>query len=123
MIIFDLVRHRCSNDPQENGRLRLIVKISWAIETISSSLAVLVTVLYWCMVHQIVIKYSLLIDESDWVFTFFFHASNTMLSVIDLMVSARPVSLYHGYLPVIFGFCYSLFSLLYWLCGGHTLTI
>ena len=99
------------------------MKISWAIETISSSLAVLVTVLYWCLVHEFAIEYSLLVYESDWVFTFFFHASNTVFSVVDLMLSARPVSLYHGYLPVIFGLCYSLFSLLYWLSGGDTLTL
>ena len=110
-------RNRCSNDSQRT-RLTLIMKISWALQMISSSIAITVTVLYWSLVYKYVIKHSFLNDDVDWVYNVFFHAFNTLFMVTDLFISARPVSLYHAYLPVIYGLLYSLFSLLYWQAGG-----
>ena len=98
----------------------MVMKISWALQTISSCIAMFVTVMYWSVLLQYVIKYEVITDEANWVFAYFFHAFNTVFMVTDLMISARPVSLYHAYLPIIYGLLYSLFSLLYWLAGGIT---
>ena len=100
-------------------RLTLMMKISWALQIISSCIAIFVTVLYWSLVHSYVIKYGVITDDADWVFTFFFHAFNTLFIVTDLFISASPVSLHHAYLPIIYGLLYSLFSLLYWVAGGE----
>ena len=94
------------------------MKVSWAVETISINIALFVTLLYWSAVHGYVLQYKLLEDEADWMFNIFNHSFNTLLSILDLVISARPVSLYHAYLPVMYGLLYSLFSLLYWLLGG-----
>ena len=94
------------------------MKVSWAVETISINIALFVTLLYWSAVHGYVLQYKLLEDEADWMFNIFNHSFNTLLSILDLIISARPVSLYHAYLPVMYGLLYSLFSLLYWLLGG-----
>ena len=94
------------------------MKVSWALETISSCIAIFVTVLYWSVVHKYAIKYDIILDEADWVFTFFFHAFNTFFILTDLLISARPVRPHHAFLPIIYGLLYSLFSLVYWGVGG-----
>ena len=97
------------------------MKIYWAVEIISSSLAIFVTVLYWSVVHPYVVEHRLLLNEADWVYNVFLHASNTVFSLTDLLLCARPVSIFHAYLPVIFGVCYSIFTLIYGLAGGEFL--
>ena len=62
----------------------MVMKISWALQIISSCIAIFVTVLYWSVVHSFVIKYGVITDEADWVFTFFFHAFNTFIMMTDL---------------------------------------
>ena len=99
--------------------MKLLVKIYWVVEIISSSVAIFVTVLYWSVVHPYVMEYRLLLNEADWVYNVFLHASNTVFSLVDLLLSARPVSVYHAYLPATFGLFYSLFSLIYWQLGGR----
>ena len=84
------------------------MKVSWAVETISINIALFVTLLYWSAVHGYVLQYKLLEDEADWMFNIFNHSFNTLLSILDLIISARPVSLYHAYLPVMYGLLYSL---------------
>ena len=88
------------------------------METVSINIALFVTLLYWSVVHAYVIQYRLLLDDLDWIFNVFNHSFNTLLSILDLMISARPVSMYHAYLPMMYGLLYSLFSLVYWLLGG-----
>ena len=77
-----------------------------------------VTIVYWSLLLPHVIKYNVITDGANWVFTYFYHAFNTVYMVMDLVISARPVSLYHAYLPIFTGLLYSLFSLLYRLAGG-----
>ena len=98
--------------------LNYFLKISWAVETISSNLAMFVTVVYWAAVHPYVVQYKLLRDESDKFLNIFNHSFNTIFSVLDLIISARPVSVYHAYLPMLYGILYSLFSYIYWQYGG-----
>ena len=95
--------------------------MSWAVETVSSNLAMFVTVVYWTGVHPYVLHYKLLRDDTDRVLNVFNHSFNTVLSVLDLVISARPVSVFHVYLPMIYGVLYSLFSYIYWHLGGRVL--
>ena len=99
------------------------MKIYWAVEIISSSLAIFVTVLYWSVVHPYVVEHRLLLNEADWVYNVFLHASNTVFSLADLLLCARPVSIFHACLPVMFGLFYSFFSVIYWQLGGKTVTV
>ncbi|XP_046569891.1 protein rolling stone-like [Haliotis rubra] len=43
------------------------------------------------------------------------HALNTVIVLIDQMVSAIPVRLFHFTFPIIYGLVYYLFSILYWM--------
>ena len=93
--------------------------MSWAVETVASNLSMFVTVVYWSAVHSYVIHYKLLRDDTDRFLNAFNHSCNTILSLLDLVISARPVSLFHVYLPMIYGVLYSLFSFIYWQLGGR----
>ena len=91
------------------------------VETISINIALFVSILYWSVVHSYVVQYSLLRDEVDWMFNVFNHSFNTILSVVDLSLSARPVNPHHADLPRMYGILYSLFTLIYWRLGGKTI--
>ena len=77
-----------------------------------------VTVVYWAAVHPYVIHYKLLRDDTDRVLNIFNHSGNTIFSLVDLIISARPVRVQHAYLPMLYGVAYSLFSYIYWQLGG-----
>ena len=49
---------------------------------------------------------------------FHVHLINGLLILIDLFVSRIPYQLLHFFYPCIFTFCYSLFTIFYWLGGG-----
>merc|ERR1719233_1102262 len=68
-------------------------------------------------------EHHLLLNPADWVFNFFLHAFNTVSSLLDLFLTARPVNIFHFYLPVIFGVSYSIFTLFYGLAGGEGICI
>ena len=93
--------------------------MSWAVETVASNLSMFVTVVYWSKIYPYVIQYKLLRDDTDRFLNAFNHSCNTILSLLDLVISARPVSLFHVYLPMIYGVLYSLFSYIYWQLGGR----
>ena len=114
--LFIIMKKRLFPSPLHLPQLPLIYKISWSLQTITSAL--FISILYWSLVHRYVVEHKLLLNPADWVYNFFLHAFNTVSCLLDLLLSARPISLFHAYLPVIFGLIYSLFSLIYWLCGG-----
>ena len=116
--LFIIMKKRLFPSPLHLPQLPLIYKISWSLQTISSAHALFVSILYWSVVHGYVVEHMLLLNPADWVYNFFLHAFNTVSCLLDLLLSARPISLFHAYLTVIFGLSYSLFSLIYCLCGG-----
>ena len=116
--LFIIIKKRLFPSPPQLPQIPLIYKISWSLQTISSAHALFVSILYWSVVHGYVVEHMLLLNPADWVYNFFLHAFNTVSCLLDLLLSARPISLFHAYLPVIFGLGYSLFSLIYWLCRG-----
>ena len=114
-----IIKKRIIPSNGSSPSLPLVYKISWSLQSITSSISLFITTLYWLAVHGYVVEHHLLLNTADWVFNFFLHLSNTVFSLLDLFLTARPVSLFHAYLPVIFGVCYSIFTLIYGLAGGE----
>ena len=54
------------------------------------------------------------IDTMD----FMVHAVNTIISLVDLVVSARPWRLLHFYQAILAMALYVIFSIIYWAAGG-----
>lgn len=65
-----------------------------------------------------IIFYGVLIPIKDQFVLEFFdfnvHAANTMLILIDISLSAKPVRLLHVMYPMMYGMVYIVFSLIYW---------
>ena len=91
------------------SRLPLACKVSWIIYDIAANIAFPVTVTYWSLVY-------IPGHHFDYV-TFNAHALNSVVIVIDTMVSRLPVKLLHVIYPVIFISIYLIFSIIYWACG------
>ena len=90
-------------------QLPLACKVSWIICDIASNIAFPVTVMFWSLVYKP--------GDFDFV-TLNSHALNSVLIVIDIMVSSIPIKLLHVIYPIIFITVYMIFSIIYWACGG-----
>ena len=92
------------------SRLPLACKASWVIYDIAANIAFPVTVVYWSLVHVPGLPYDSV--------TFNAHALNSVVIVLDTMLSCIRVKLLHIVYPIIFITIYLVFSLIYWACGG-----
>ena len=101
---------RISHNVMINSRLPLACKASWVIYDIAANIAFPVTVMYWTEVHVPGRPYDSV--------TFNAHALNSVVIVLDTMLSCIRVKLLHIIYPIIFISIYMIFSLIYWACGG-----
>ncbi len=69
----------------------------WAFNTVASCLALLITIIYWGALYG---------EGKPAYFDAFVHALNSVIVVVDLLVSARPWRLHHFYLPLSYGIWY-----------------
>lgn len=92
------------------SRLPLACKASWVIYDIAANIAFPVTVMYWSLVYVPGHRFDSV--------TFNAHALNSVVIVLDTMLSCIRVKLLHIIYPVIFITIYLMFSLIYWACGG-----
>uniref|UniRef100_A0A0K2TYS3 GA12046PAlike [Tribolium castaneum] n=1 Tax=Lepeophtheirus salmonis TaxID=72036 RepID=A0A0K2TYS3_LEPSM len=121
--IFDaiLVTYRYLGDKKNTNRgmhMPLTHKISWALSNMSFTVAIYITIVYWALLHQYVLKANMLKTNGAVAFNFFMHAINTLSIIIDFFVSDRPWRILHFYFSVIFGIWYLIFSVSYWAAGG-----
>ena len=101
---------------QVSPGLSLIQKISWGLQTTFTTIAPYISLVYWSVLHRYVVERGL--TAGAWMSNVFLHVLNTVSCLVDMFITARPVRLHHGYLPVLFGLWYTLFSLVYWAAGG-----
>jgi len=105
-------------DEEEEDNVRVMItsrpplacKASWVIYDIAANIAFPVTVMYWTEVHVPGHPYDSV--------TFNAHALNSVVIVLDTMISCIRVKLLHIIYPIIFMCIYLIFTLIYWACGG-----
>ena len=95
-----------------------IFRVSWALQNLSSSSALLISLIYWTALHPYVVKYHLMTSAWASFLNVFLHGLNSVSFLIDIFVSARPVRIHHFYFAVFFGIYYMVFSIVYWQAGG-----
>ncbi|XP_046341602.2 protein rolling stone-like [Haliotis rufescens] len=88
-------------------------KALWVLANISNSMAFLVSLLYWVLIHD----YEVGFQGYNYI-TFFTHGANLIYVVLNLLVTAMPVRLLHFYHVVIYGILYAIFNAVYVLAGG-----
>jgi len=100
------------------GSLPLIYKISWGLQNMSSSAAIFITIIYWAILHPIVLKEGLMSGAYYQFLNVFLHLLNTLSYLLDIFITARPTRIHHFYWPIVFGLWYMIFSIIYWAAGG-----
>ncbi|GFS16080.1 protein rolling stone-like [Elysia marginata] len=91
----------------EEGDLPLpwYFKISWLLSDIITPVAPIVTVVFFGALWT-----GFPLD----IFNINTHALNSVLVFLDQVISARPIRLLHVVAPIIYGFVYNIFNLIYW---------
>jgi len=101
-----------------NATLPFLYKFSWALQNMSSSAALFITIIYWSILHPIVVAEGMMSGPWKEFLNVFLHLLNTLSYLLDIFITARPTRIHHFYFAIIFGIWYMLFSLIYWAAGG-----
>lgn len=89
-----------------------LMKVSWVLSNITGALHIFITCAYWITV------YPNRNDEKLSEIGVNTHIMPGMYTLLDIAVSATPRRLLHAYQPSAFLTLYTLFNLIYFLCGG-----
>ncbi|CAH1153514.1 unnamed protein product [Phaedon cochleariae] len=83
----------------------------WVLNTLATSTAFAITVVYWTKVYNVD---TMKLDEMNYLV----HGNNSVLMFIDLWMVSHPVRILHVVYTIVFGFTYTLFTLIYYSAGG-----
>lgn len=98
----------------EGGNVQPVEKMSWyhkglwVIFNIAANAAILITLLYWTLIFG---GKTSGLDIAT-------HLMNSVLIVIDVMLSATPVRILHVVYPWILGFLYAMLTVIFWAAKG-----
>ena len=79
----------------------------WVLYNVAFSIGLFITIAFWA-----------LLGDNAGVYNVLFHAINSVVIVIDVVVSGLPYRLLHVVYPSAFAFAYMLFTVIYWAAGG-----
>ena len=96
----------------------MIFRISWALQNMTGSVAVFISLVYWTLLHPVVVENHLMSGTYKEFLNVFLHGLNSVSFLIDIFVTARPWRIHHFYFAIMFGLWYMGFSLVYWAAGG-----
>ncbi|XP_065332366.1 protein rolling stone-like [Cloeon dipterum] len=103
------VEHQLFRSPK--GKMTKLHKWYWCLNNVGNAAALSITILYWTKIYN---KDIHRLDFGN----IHGHIMNSVLVVVDLMVTAHPVRLLHFYQPLIFGAAYLVFTFIYFVLGG-----
>lgn len=88
----------------------MIFKVYWSIHNTSMILSLLITLMYWTVIHTP--------EKPLDVTNFFTHACNSVFMFVDFVIVSHPIRLMHVIWPLSAGLIYGVFTLVYYLVGG-----
>ena len=97
-----------------NGRQRLAChhQLLWVLFNMAAGVAPVVTGIYFSVLYPMILNaYP---DYSASVFDIHVHGVNFLVILVELAISSIPIRLFHAIYPLIYGFIYIVFSLIYW---------
>ncbi|XP_066287797.1 protein rolling stone-like [Branchiostoma lanceolatum] len=92
---------------QDNSGLAWYHKVHWILHNTSITAAFFVTTLYWTLDRGTVSVSSILE-----------HVVNSIIALLDLLVSGTPVRILNVIYPVAYAAVYAVFYVIYWAAGG-----
>ena len=93
------------------------LKVTWVLHNLTAASSFAITVLYWGLIYNDGVA-SILLSEDH---LHLVHALHTIISVyvvLDLLVSATPVRVYHVFHTMIFAAVYAVFTVVYDVFDG-----
>ncbi|XP_046330400.2 protein rolling stone-like isoform X2 [Haliotis rufescens] len=85
------------------------LKVSWLLYSVVTEGSLHISALYWIFIFK---------DQDLTLLRFILHGMNSIYVLSNLLITAMPVRLYHVIYPIICGFIYTLFSIVYHILGG-----
>lgn len=83
--------------------------VLWILYTLSSELAVPITILYWAILSGNIVSWPITIHE---------HLMNMIPGLIDLLITRIPIRLYHVLYFIVLAAVYTIFGGIYIAAGG-----
>lgn len=90
-----------------------LVKFYWMLFYVCINNSIIVTTLYWGLVYKPNDEYHRL--DLNNLLT---HAGNSIIMLIELMITATPMRILHLFYPFVFEAVYTGFTVVYYLMGG-----
>lgn len=84
--------------------------IQWVLFLLGTELAIVITILYWSLLY----RPGYTVTGVD----FNTHGTQSIVSIIELLISGVPIRFYHFYFTQIFAGVYVVFSGIYFVAGG-----
>lgn len=95
--------------------LPMDLKIEWALFAIVSNFSFIVTLIYFAILYPVIYgEKNNPTGKSILAVDLHIHGINSVVVLMEMLISAYPVRLLHCVYPIAYGLTYVLFSLVYW---------
>jgi len=108
-VVIEQLLNQCYGN-SNSVRLTLLTRISWVFYNVTNTVTIVITAVFWTAIYEP--------DNGLTRYDFLFHILNSVVVLMDVVVSGRPFFLLHIYQPLSALFCYFIFTLIYWASGG-----
>uniref|UniRef100_A0A0K8TRE5 Putative conserved plasma membrane protein n=1 Tax=Tabanus bromius TaxID=304241 RepID=A0A0K8TRE5_TABBR len=93
----------------ESKEMPSVFKVYWGMHNTTLSVSIVITIVYWSILYN---------GKEVSATNLLTHAFNSVFMFIDLWIVAYPTRLLHTCFPIALGITYTIFSAIYWACGG-----
>ena len=94
---------------KQKDELPVQYKVFWFIYTIAANVGLMLTIGYWTVIYQ---------GQAVDIRNISKHVLNSVLMLVDTLVSGVPVRMFHTVYAMAFSALYIVFSVIYWTAGG-----
>lgn len=88
-----------------------IYPVYWLLNVVATPVAFTITVIYWSLIYNAE-------HASLDAMNFLVHGVNSLLMLLDLLVVAHPVKIFHFLYPLALSLIYAIFTYVYFISGG-----
>jgi len=93
--------------------MRIFIRFSWLSYNLISIAAIVVTVSYFSYVYvtELQVEPNIITEIGN----MHRHGINSLVTIVDVIILAYPVRIYHSFYTMLYGWMYTLVAFLYWL--------
>lgn len=102
------IDHSPNTLAESNKSLPWYFQLCWLISIVAHHFTVVVTIVYFTALFPFMGIQGIAVNDIN------MHGISTVLVLIDVAVSARPVRILHAIYPTVYGIAYAVFNVIYW---------